>query len=171
MPEASRSDVSAPARPESPLHRLAVVLATGFGSGYSPFAPGTAGTAVAVPLGALLLATVPGWPQVLVIAAVAAVSIWAAEVAAPVFGLKDPGQIVVDEIAGYLVTVALLPPGWATLAAGFFAFRVFDIVKPWPCRRAEALPGGIGIVADDLLAGVYANLSLRILCASGLLSL
>lgn len=149
---------------------IARLLATGFGSGLSPVAPGTAGTLVAVPL-ALVLLPSGGFAQALVLAAVIAVSIWAAGVAAPLFGLKDPGQIVVDEIAGFFVTVAFLPLTWTTLVAGFFLFRLFDITKPPPCRQAEALPGGLGIVADDLLAGVYANLSIRILCISGILSL
>jgi len=152
---------------------LATVLATGFGSGLSPVAPGTAGTLVAVPFGYLLLACLAGQPlaQCAAVLAASAVAIWSAGVAAPGFGLKDPGQIVVDEIAGYLVTVALLPAGWKSLAAGFLLFRLFDIWKPPPCRQAERLPGGLGIVADDLLAGLYANLTIRILCALGILSL
>lgn len=150
--------------------RVALALATGFGSGLFPVAPGTAGTLVAVPLVlALMPAAAPG--QLVVLAAVIALSIWSADVAAPRFGLKDPGQIVVDEIAGFFVTVAFLPATWTTLAAGFVLFRLFDIAKPPPCRRAEALPGGLGIVADDLLAGVYANLSIRLLCFLGVLSL
>jgi len=152
------------------VNRLAILLATGFGSGLSPFAPGTAGTLVAVPLVLVLMPA--GWfAQAVVLALVAAAAIWSAGVAAPTFGLKDPGQIVVDEIAGFFVTVAFLPPGWLTLVVGFFLFRLFDIWKPPPCRRAEALPGGLGIVADDLLAGVYANLTIRLLCVSGILSL
>jgi len=151
------------------LATLATWLATGFGSGFSPVAPGTAGTLVAIPFALLLPA---GYlAQTLVIAGVTALAIWSAGVAARRFGLKDPGQIVVDEIAGYLVTVAFLPSGWLTLAVGFVLFRLFDIVKPPPCRWAETLPGGLGIVADDLLAGVYANLVIRILCISGILSL
>lgn len=149
---------------------LAIFLATGFGSGYSPFAPGTAGTLVAVPLAVLFMPA--GFvAQALVVAAVCAVAIWSAGVAAPTFGLKDPGQIVIDEIAGFFVTVAFLPADWPTLAVGFVLFRVLDIVKPAPCRWAETLPGGLGIVADDLLAGVYANLVIRMLCISGVLSL
>ena len=148
-------------------------LATGFGSGFSPVAPGTAGTLVAVPFGYLMTAGLVAHPidQFAVLALVALVAIWSAGVTARRFGLKDPGQIVVDEIAGYLVAVALLPPGWLTLAASFVLFRLFDIAKPPPCRWAEGLPGGVGIVADDLLAGLYANLVLRILCISGVLSL
>ena len=157
-------------RAGAPGSRAAVVLATGFGSGFAPFASGTFGTVVAVPLGWLLLDLGPLF-QIFLVAVASAVAIWAADVAAPTFALKDPGQIVVDEMAGYLVSIALLPPGWMTLAAGFVLFRLFDVVKPPPCRRAEKLAGGLGIVADDLMAGVYANISLRILCISGILSL
>ena len=155
------------------LRRFAIVLATGFGSGLAPVASGTFGTLVAIPLGWLLVWCLSGHPfvQLAVVAIAAAVAIWSAEIAAPRFGLKDPGEIVVDEMAGYLVAVLMLPAGWVTLAAAFVLFRLFDITKPPPCRWAEGLPGGLGIVADDLLAGLYANLSLRILCISGVLSL
>jgi phosphatidylglycerophosphatase A len=162
------SDAGSPFR--SPAGRVPLWLATGFGSGYSPVAPGTAGTLVALPFGWLLWSLGPA-AQIVVILLATAVAIWSAGIAAPAFGLKDPGQIVVDEIVGLLVTVALLPAGWVTLAAGFLAFRVFDVVKPPPCRNLERLPGGVGIVADDLMAGLYANLTLRILCAAGILSL
>lgn len=158
--------------PSSPAASLATVLATGFGAGLSPVAPGTAGTLAAVPLGYLFMVTLAPGPllQVLGIAALIAVAVWSAGVAAPRFGLKDPGQIVVDEIAGYLVALAFLPAGWTTLAAAFVFFRLFDIVKPPPCRRLEALPGGVGIVADDVMAGVYANLALRLLLGLKILS-
>jgi phosphatidylglycerophosphatase A len=149
---------------------LAVFLATGFGSGYSPFAPGTAGTLVAIPL--VMMLTPAGFvAQAVVVAAVSAVAIWSAGAAAETFGLKDPGQIVVDEIAGFFVTMAFLPVSALSLAVGFVLFRIFDIAKPAPCSWAEALPGGLGIVADDLWAGVYANLVIRMLCISGILSL
>lgn len=153
--------------------RIATLLATGFGAGFSPLAPGTAGTLVTVPFAFLFTGGLEQQPlaQLAVLAFVSAAAIWSAGAAAPEFGLKDPGQIVVDEIAGYLVTVAFLPAGWKTLAAGFVLFRFFDITKPPPCRWAERLPGGAGIVTDDLLAGVYANLVLQILCVSGILSL
>jgi phosphatidylglycerophosphatase A len=152
---------------------LARVLATGFGSGFFPVAPGTAGTIVAVPLAFLTLGPLSGRlvAQAVVVAIVVALAVWSADAAAPTFGLKDPGQIVVDEIAGYFVSVAFLPVGVVTLLAGFALFRLFDIVKPPPCRWAESLPGGLGIVADDLLAGVYSNLAIRILSISGVLSL
>jgi len=159
--------------PRNAAVRAAMFLATGFGSGYSPVAPGTAGTIVAMPLGWLMLGTLGGHPlmELVTVAAVSALAIWSAELAAPAFGLKDPGQIVVDEIAGFLVSVLFLPAGWTTLVTAFVLFRVFDVVKPPPCRRLERLPGGLGIVADDLAAGVYANISAKILCSSGILSL
>ncbi len=147
-----------------------MALATGLGSGYSPVAPGTAGTVVAVPLAALLLTAAAG-VQLAILAAAALVAVWSAGVAVARTGIKDPSTVVIDEVAGYLVTVALLPAGWPTLAAGFVLFRFFDITKPPPCRQAEALPGGLGVVADDLVAGLMANLALRALCAAGILSL
>lgn len=165
-----------PTHQEPPSRRpasLAAWIATGFGSGLAPVAPGTAGTLAAVPPAFLLVGLFPGHAllQVLVIGLTAALAIWSAGVAAGQLGVKDPGQVVIDEVAGFFVTVALLPPGWLTLAVGFVLFRVFDVVKPPPCRWAEGLPGGLGIVADDLMAGVYANLVIRILCISGVLSL
>ena len=78
---------------------------------------------------------------------------------------KDPGVVVIDEAIGYLVTVAFLPHGLWTAAAGFFLFRFLDIVKPPPCRWLEKLPGGWGIVLDDVMAGVYGQLVLRLLMA------
>lgn len=161
--------IDSKAAPAGSAAKLAAVLATGFGAGYSPFAPGTAGTLVAVPLALLLPAAAPA--QAAVLAFVIAVSIWSADVTARRVGLKDPGLIVADEIAGFFVSVAFLPLSWTTLGAGFLLFRLFDIAKPPPCRQAEALPGGLGVVADDLLAGVYSNLVLRGLCAAGVLSL
>jgi phosphatidylglycerophosphatase A len=167
LPSSLRDDA-----PPSAVETLAAAIATGFGSGLSPFAPGTAGTLVAVPLAYLLTVSMAAGvaAQTAALVAITAVAVWSAGMAAPRFGRKDPGQIVVDEIAGYLVAVAFLPPGWITLAAAFVLFRLFDVVKPPPCRRAEALPGGWGIVADDLLAGLYANLGLRLLCFWGILS-
>ena len=140
---------------------LARVVATGFGSGYSPLAPGTAGSAVGLllywPLSAL------GVPvAVAATALVSLLGVWAATRVARQVGREDPGLVVVDEIVGQWVSLLFLPwtPGVAIL--GFFAFRAMDIVKPWPARQLEHLPGGWGIMADDLMAGVYANLLLRV---------
>jgi len=140
---------------------LARVLATGFGAGYSPFAPGTAGSAVGLllywPLQALGLSA-----TLAVTAVVSLLGVWAAARVAAEARQEDPGLVVVDEIAGQWVTLLLLPwtPGVAIV--GFFAFRVMDVVKPWPARQLEDLHGGWGIMADDLMAGVYANLLVRV---------
>ena len=82
---------------------------------------------------------------------------------------KDPSRVVVDEAVGFLVTVAFLPPGLATASAGFVLFRIFDIAKPPPARRLESLPGGWGVVMDDVAAGVYGNLVLQLAVLAGML--
>jgi phosphatidylglycerophosphatase A len=136
-------------------------LATGFGAGYSPFAPGTAGSVV----GLLLFWPMASLPWPYPAAACAVVSVTGALAATHVadrVGLKDPGIVVVDEIVGMWVTLIDLPFGLLTAAAGFILFRAMDVLKPWPARDLERLPGGWGIVADDLAAGVYANLMLRV---------
>jgi len=140
---------------------LARVVATAFGSGYSPFAPGTAGSAV----GLLLFWPMAAWPWPWQAAAAAALflvgSLAAGRVARHV-GLKDPGIVVVDEVVGQWVTLAALPFTPVTAGLGFLLFRAMDIVKPWPARDLERVPGGWGIMADDVAAGVYAHLALRV---------
>jgi phosphatidylglycerophosphatase A len=137
------------------LNGLAKAIATALGAGYSPIAPGTCGTAVAVPL-ALALASLPVWQFALVVLVVTAVAIWAADRADRAWGTHDSGRIVIDEVAGYLATMALVPRGhWAPLVCGFVVFRALDIVKPPPIRWLdENLPGGYGVVLDDLAAGL-----------------
>ena len=143
------------------LSACATALATGFGSGYSPLAPGTAGSAVGLllwwPLHAL-----PVVQQMAVIVLVSLAGVAAATHVARCAGIEDPGIVVVDEIAGMWVSLVLLPLTPATAAAGFFLFRVMDVVKPYPARQLEHLREGWGIMADDLMAGVYANLLLRV---------
>ena len=151
------------------MTRLAVFLATAAYSGYFPFAPGTVGSAVGLVVYAGLrqMASATGLAfsllEVLVIAAVFFVGIWAATVSERHFGGTDPGPIVLDEVLGMLVTLAFIPVGLGAAIAGFFLFRIFDIVKPFPARRFEALHGGLGVMADDAMAAVYANPSLRLL--------
>jgi phosphatidylglycerophosphatase A len=155
-----------PVPPNAPRDRpaplLLTAIATGFGSGYSPVAPGTVGSLVGLalfwPLAGLGTAV-----QLLALAAVTVVGVRAADVVARREGRKDPGLVVVDEIAGQWVTLLALPFTPLVAALGFLAFRVMDVVKPWPARQLEALPGGLGIVADDLMAGVYAQLIVRVL--------
>lgn len=143
------------------MTRIETAIATWFGSGYSPFASGTAGTLATVPL-VLLLWGLGSWPLHLgATVAVTVAGLWASRGAEARWGRKDPGQVVVDEAAGYLLATLLVPPSLATLAGSFFLFRAFDVVKPFPAGRSQALPGAWGIVADDLIAGLYANLALR----------
>ena len=140
---------------------LARLLATGFGSGHSPVAPGTAGSAV----GLLLfwpLASLPVPWQIAACAVVFVVGAWASTHLAREVGRKDPGLAVVDEIVGMWVTLVGLPFGPTTALLGFVLFRVMDVVKPWPARDLERLPEGWGIMADDVAAGVYAHLALRV---------
>jgi phosphatidylglycerophosphatase A len=140
--------------------RLAFVFATGFGSGYSPFAPGTAGSAVGLLfVWAMSFLDVTG--QIVFTLVVTALAMIAADIVATSTGLKDPGLVVADEIAGMMVTMIAIPLTWKSVLIGFLLFRVMDVVKPPPARQFERYKGGIGIVADDLMAGVYAHLALR----------
>jgi phosphatidylglycerophosphatase A len=144
------------------MKRAAVILATVGGAGYFPIAPGTVGSAA----GVVIYLLTRHWPfpwQLALLAAVTIVGTWAAGVAAGHFGREDPGHVVVDEVAGQLVTLLLTGSGFSGAVIGFFAFRLFDIIKPWPANRFERLPGGVGIMADDLMAGVYANIVLQVI--------
>ena len=141
--------------------RLALAIATLGGAGRSPIVPGTAGTLAALPLAVAAGIWLPTWGFAILTLAVAAVGVWAAEVAAPLLGARDPGPVVVDEAAGLMVTLCGVPITWMSVAGAFFLFRVMDVLKPAPAGRAESLPGGWGIMADDLIAGVYASLALR----------
>ncbi len=136
------------------MSRLAVAIATVGGAGFFPFAPGTVGSAIGV---VLYLAT-RHWPaswQIALLVGVTLVGIWASGVAATALKREDPGPVVIDEVAGQLVTLCLTGANLWGAIIGFFVFRVFDIIKPPPARQLEDLPGGVGIVADDLMAGVY----------------
>ena len=136
-------------------NKLVVLLATGLGTGYAPVAPGTFGSIVGF-LFAWALTPLFGWKHIVTIVAFAVLSVWLAERARLYCGGSDPQKIVIDEIIGCLVTMAGHPWDWKLVIVGFAAFRLFDIVKPFPCRQLERLPGGLGIVADDIVAGFYA---------------
>lgn len=133
---------------------IAWTLATWFGCGRVPKAPGTAGTVGAIPL--YLLLARAGRAGVGAGAVVATfVGVWAASVVARELGKKDPQVVVIDEVAGFLVTMApVRVVSWQAVLTGFVLFRVLDSLKPWPIGRAEKLPGGWGIVMDDVAAGV-----------------
>ncbi len=136
-----------------PVVRL---VATGAGLGRLPLAPGTAGSLLGAALCFPLL-RLP-WPAYLAaVLAMVALALWAADRMAAELGQPDPGQIVIDEIAGIWIAALALPPHLYDLAAVFVLFRVMDVVKPSPIPRLERLPGGLGIVADDVAAGLLAR--------------
>jgi len=145
------------------LDRLRVLVATGLGLGRFPFAPGTVGSLAALPLILVVWRLGGGGALLVCTAAVALCGWWSAGAAEARFGTKDPGPVVIDEIAGQMVSLLFVVPTAPTLVAGFVLFRIFDIWKPFPVNRAERLPGASGIMTDDLLAGVYANLLLQAL--------
>jgi len=138
--------------------RVATALATWFGCGYAPVAPGTAGSAAAV-LIALALNAGFGWPPyyfAILAAALLLPGIWSAGVFARSVNRKDPSQVVVDEVIGQWITIAgAASLNWKSWLAAFLLFRAFDIWKPPPVRQLERLRGGAGIVADDVMAGIY----------------
>ncbi|PYQ24802.1 MAG: phosphatidylglycerophosphatase A [Acidobacteria bacterium] len=145
----------------SVLSLAAQLVATGAGSGYAPFAPGTAGSLV----GLLLfwpLSRLPFAGQVGVTVALFLLGTLAAAHLASRLGIKDPGIVVVDEVVGQWVSLLLLPLTPLTVVLGFLLFRLLDVLKPWPARDFERLPGGWGIMADDVMAGIYANLLVRV---------
>jgi len=141
----------------------ATALATGFGSGFSPFAPGTAGTFVGLVLFLPVRLLLPELQQVLATMVLFFVGVAAATHTARRVNKKDPGIVVVDEILGIWVSLLFLPFSPATVALAFLSFRLLDMIKPFPARQFEAFPDGWGIMADDLMAGVYANLVLRVI--------
>ncbi len=148
------------------MNRVAIFIATGAYSGYSPVAPGTVGTLAAVPLYFLMSKFNP-YVYAALLVALFPISLWSAGSAEAVFGAKDSSHIVIDEIIGFLVTMFLAPAGWGALVAGFLLFRFFDIVKVFPAGSLEALGGGMGVVMDDIVAGVYANLTIQLLALTG----
>lgn len=146
------------------MTRFAVFVATVGYCGYVPFAPGTVGSAAGLLFYALVWWTGSSLVEVALIAGLFGAGVWAGTIAERYFGGVDPGPIVMDEVVGMLITLAFIPGlGWPGAVAGFFLFRVFDVIKPFPARRLEQLHGGLGVMADDAMAAVYANLSLRAL--------
>lgn len=143
------------------MTRLAVFLATVGYCGYFPIAPGTVGSAAGLAFYLIVWWTQSPIVEVGLIAALFAAGVWAGTTAEHYFGGVDPGPIVIDEVVGMLITLAFIPVGWSAALAGFVLFRVFDVIKPYPARRFESLHGGLGVMADDAMAAVYANLSLR----------
>jgi len=143
--------------------RLALALATVLGIGFMPIAPGTWGSLPGLALAFLLDRWAGGWAVLGGAVVVALVGTWAADRAARSLQSSDPGPVVIDEVAGQMLTLAFVPRSATALIAAFFLFRALDVWKPWPANRLEDLPGGSGIMADDLMAGLYGNVLLRLL--------
>lgn len=144
------------------MTRLAVFVATAAYCGYVPVAPGTMGS-----LAGLIVYLLVWWLQSRVIeigliVLLFAAGVWAGTAAERYFGGIDPGPIVIDEVVGMLITLAFIPVGLSAAIAGFVLFRIFDVVKPYPAGRLERLHGGLGVMADDAMAAVYANVMLRV---------
>jgi len=143
------------------MNQLALAVATFGYVGFFPIAPGTAGSLAAlVPFAVVRWIGMPG-VELALIPVVLAVGIWAANGAEASLAKKDPGPVVIDEVLGMLITLALQPVSLFGVVTGFLLFRIFDIVKPYPAGRLEHLHGGPGVMLDDAMAGVYAWLALR----------
>ncbi len=134
-------------------------MSSGFYSGYAPFASGTVGTLVGIAV-YILLNKLPLTLYGILTAAIIFFGVWLCSRAEVILGKKDSGIIVIDEIAGFLVTMFALPKTGAAILGGFLLFRIYDVFKPFPIRRIDLhVPGGWGVMLDDVLAGVYANLT------------
>ena len=144
------------------MTRLAVFIATVGYCGYFPIAPGTVGSAAGLVVYLLVWWTQSPVVEIGLIAGLFAAGVWAGTIAERYFGGIDPGPIVMDEVVGMLITLAFIPVGWSGALAGFVLFRLFDVVKPYPAGRFEQLHGGLGVMADDAMAAVYANITLRL---------
>ena len=142
--------------------RLILLLASGLGVGFSPFAPGTTGTLVAIPI-ALLLSPIRSPVYEVTILTFFFFSSWIAERAQNHWQKRDDQRIVIDEIMGYFLTMLWIPKSLLFISVGFLLFRLLDIVKPFPCRQLEKVRGGFGVVLDDVFAGIYANIGLQLL--------
>jgi len=140
-----------------------LLLATGFGVGYSPVAPGTLGTLVAIPI-YYFLSEIPSPLYEMTLIGFFFLSVWISGNAERLFGKKDDQRIVIDEGIGFLITMLWVPKTIRFIIIGFFLFRFFDILKPFPIRRLEKrFNGGFGVVLDDVAAGVYANIILHLI--------
>lgn len=138
--------------------RLALAVASAGGAGYAPIAPGTAGSLVTAAVLWLLQLGPSG--RLAALGAVIAAGIWSGGRAERVLGRKDPGLVVIDEVAGMMLSVLFVPHTPGVLASAFVLFRIFDVWKPFPADRSQALRGGWGVMTDDLIAGLYALLVL-----------
>lgn len=147
------------------MRRLGLLIATCGYLGYVPVAPGTFGSAAGLAVFYAVRSTGSAGVELAAIIVLFAIGVWSGTVAEHHFGGVDPGPVVLDEVVGMLITLALLPVNMTGAFVGFFVFRILDVVKPWPSARFEALPGGLGVMADDGMAALYGNLVMRGLIA------
>ena len=145
-----------------PPGKIALALSTWFGTGLLPGVPGTFGTLAAVPL-TLALSSLTIRQKAIVLVIIVIVAIWSSGRTQDMLGKKDPSEVVIDEVAGFVLTMLLLPSTSLAFILGFTLFRFFDILKPFPIRHLERIRSGFGIVFDDLLAGVYAFAGVEII--------
>ena len=143
--------------------RLGLFIATCGYIGYAPVAPGTFGSAAGLAVFYAVRSTASVPVEIAAIVILFAVGIWSGTEAEHHFGGIDPGPVVLDEVVGMLITLALLPVNIFGAIVGFLVFRVLDVIKPWPAAQMERLPGGLGVMADDGMAAVYGNLIMRVL--------
>ena len=144
------------------MTRLAVFIATVGYCGYFPVAPGTVGSAAGLVVYLLVWRWQSPLLEIALITVLFAAGVWAGTTSERYFGGIDPGPIVLDEVVGMLITLAFIPVGLTGALIGFLLFRVFDVIKPFPAGRLEALHGGLGVMADDAMAAIYANVALRL---------
>jgi phosphatidylglycerophosphatase A len=143
------------------MKRAGIFIATCGYLGYVPVAPGTFGSAAGLAVFYLVRSTGSVTVELAAIVLLFAIGVWSGTVAEHHFGGTDPGPVVLDEVVGMLITLALLPVNTAGAILGFFIFRVLDVIKPWPSAQFERLPGGLGVMADDGMAAIYGNLAMR----------
>lgn len=143
--------------------KIVQALATGFYLGKIPFMPGTWGTLLGIPVVWIFNQTSPIVYMVLAVALILGASV-VAEFYERIFGGHDPGEVVIDEVAGYTIAMTWLPQTWQAYLAGFIVFRILDILKPYPINRIDQkVPGGLGTVLDDVAAGLAANVVLQLI--------
>lgn len=143
------------------MQRIGIFVATCGYLGYVPVAPGTFGSAAGLAVFFAIRSTGSVTVELAAIVVLFAIGVWSGTIAEHHFGGIDPGPVVLDEVVGMLITLALLPVNLTGAIVGFFIFRVLDVVKPWPSAQFEKLPGGLGVMADDGMAAIYGNLAMR----------
>ncbi|MBT3396740.1 MAG: phosphatidylglycerophosphatase A [Alphaproteobacteria bacterium] len=145
-------------QPKLPLRHPAAMIATWFGAGRLPIMPGTWGSVAALPFAWVIHSLWGSVGMLMAAGVVFIVGLWASKILADSMGQKDPGEIVVDEVVGMWITVALVTPNLSLYVIGFVLFRVFDIFKPWPAGWADRkVKGGPGVMLDDVLAALYSG--------------